>query len=299
MELVVSSHAVLAHVGLSARWEVERLDVLAQGFHYGTGLHEDGFLTMVREDDLVTRYHNGGPGGRYREVERFSCRGDYDDVHQVALWNGGLLVANTGRNSVDLVRLRPFSSRRHCFGAADHDVNHVNSVFPCGERQVLVLLNNKGARSSEVAVLEWDESRGFEEAGVLPLADMECHNVWSDGECLAYNASRDGAFVVLDLGTGRELCRHRFPGYTKGLAVTGGHFLVGYSDKAVRDQRETSRGYLAVVERETLDLAACVDLNAREKYAVIGNVNEVRCLSEPDKGHGWGTSVALPRTGDR
>jgi hypothetical protein len=301
VDLVVCSHAVLAHVGLSAGWEVERIDVLATGHHYGTAPGEGAFTTMVRRDNLVSAYRIGGPDGRYCEADRFACRGDFDDIHQVAAWGDGLLVTNTGRNSLDYVRFQhdregsgPDDARRHFFHGHRHDVNHVNSVFPCGDEQVLVLLNNKGAHPSEVAALSWDPERGFARTGTLTLEDMECHNVFADGDRLFTNASRSGDFVALDLAAGREIRRHRFPGYTKGLAVTREWVIVGYSDRAEREDRAHSRGYLAILERESLDLAACVDLNAAVERPVIGNVNEVRCLSEPDDGHGRRAPVVLP-----
>lgn len=296
MDLVVCSHAVLAHVGLSRDWEVERLDVLATGFHYGTAPGATSFTTMVRQDNLVAEYRNGGPGGRYREAGRFVCRGDFDDIHQVAVWGEGLLVTNTGHNSLDYVRFPSFETRRHFFNGHEHDVNHVNSVYPCGAEQVLVLLNNKGARPSEVTSLGWDPDRGFDRTGTLALEDVECHNVFADGDRLFYNASRSGDFVALDLAAGRVIRRHRFPGYTKGLAVTREWVIVGYSDRAERDDRANSRGYLAVIGRESLELEACVDLNALVERPVIGNVNEVRCLSEPDDGHGRPAPVAFPRS---
>jgi len=118
--------------------------------------------------------------------------------------------------------------------------------------------------------------------------------VFADGDRLLYNASRNGDFVALDLAAGRVIRRHRFPGYTKGLAVTRRHVIVGYSDKAEREDRPTSKGFLAIIDRKSLELEACVDLNAAEEVPVIGNVNEVRCISEPDDGHGRGTPVPFP-----
>lgn len=297
MLLAVASHAVLAVVELDDRWRISRLEILATGLHYGIALppsDDRRFITMVRQDDVVATYARDEATDRYREIDRFVCEGDFDDIHQVAWQGGGLLVANTGRNSVEFVPLGAGARLRHAFGGVQHDVHHVNSVYPCGTDQVLVMLNNRNTKPSEVAVLARDADEGFRVTATVPLPDNECHCVFADEEVLAYNASKRGDFVVLDVRTRQELRRIHFDGYAKGLSVTRDWFLVGFSDVAVRDDRSTSRGHLGIVDRGTLELVASVDLNTEAHPPGIGNVNEVRCLSEPDLGHARSERIVIP-----
>lgn len=290
MLFAVASHAVLALVKLNNLWQIERLDVLATGHHYGIALPGSGggeFITMVRETDAVSIYKNMSPAPSYlyAEANRFVCDGDYGDIHQISHCDGGLYIANTGFNSLDYVSLETPSRQRHFFNGLRQDVNHVNSVYPCGAEQVLSVLNNRGRKLSELAVLRRDSRKGFELIETLPLWDVECHNIFADGDLLVYNASKKGDFVAVGMNTERVIRRIHFPGYTKGLSVTEKHFIVGYSDHAPREERMTSRGHLAVINRRTLDLMTCVNLNHPSHPPGIGNVNEVRCLSETDYGH--------------
>jgi len=148
---------------------------------------------------------------------------------------------------------------------------------------MLVMLHNGGKTSSEVCVLE-RVNGVIKEIARFPTWDTGCHNIFTDGKIIAYNASGRGDFVVIDIATQSVINRRRFPGHTKGLAVTNDHYIVGYSEHAKREKRLTSRGYLAFVNRKNFCVDATIDLNLNN--GPVGNVNEVRCLTGADLSHG-------------
>lgn len=114
-----------------------------------------------------------------------------------------------------------------------------------------------------------------------------------DGARLYYNASRDGRLIAVDLRGEQVAARSpRLAGHNKGLAVVRDVLVVGVSDHAPGHLRPMARGRLAVLDRATLRLRALVELQAGSRP--VGNVNEVRCLSEPDLGHAGPGPFELP-----
>lgn len=193
-----------------------------------------------------------------------------------------MLVTNTGLNELSLIQGGKLIGK-HRFGGFSSDVNHINSVFPIGERKMLVMLRNRGRTCSEICVLE-RANDVLKEIARFPTWDAGCHNIFTDGKIMVYNASGPGDWVVVDMATQSVIERRRFPGHTKGLAVTNDHFIVGYSDHAQRKDRYISRGYLAFVNRESFSIDATIDLN--QINGPIGNLNEIRCLTGVDFSNG-------------
>lgn len=282
MKLLVATHSYLLDVHLGAGFKVESINSVA-GFHYGICQWPEGRMaTMTRTENAITIYSCSNGDGLLANKETFIPTGEYKDVHQIARQGDVLLVANTGFNELSLIQGGKFSGG-YRFGGFSTDVNHVNSVFPIGETRMLVMLHNGGKASSEVCVL--DRANGtIKETARFPIWDTGCHNFFTDGKIIAYNASGCGDFVVVDIATQSVRHRMRFPGHTKGLAVTDEHYIVGHSDHAKREKRAASCGHLAFVNRKNFRLEANVDLN--QKIGPVGNVNEVRCLTGMDFSHG-------------
>ena len=152
-----------------------------------------------------------------------------------------------------------------------------------GETKMLVMLHNGGRITSEICVMERING-GIKEIAKFSTWDIGGHNIFTDGKIIAYNASDAGAFVLIDIATQSVINRWKFPGHTKGLAVTNDHFIFGYSEFAKREKRTASRGYLVFVNRQSLCIDATIDLNRIN--GPVGNVNEVRCLTGVDLSHG-------------
>lgn len=292
MLFVVSTHSVLAEVKTNELWDIDHLKVLATDHHYGIALTSSNgreFITMVRESNLITTYHKSDPHSEfmYKKSGSFVCNGEYDDIHQIAYYDNGVYISNTGFNSVDYFSFTTRSSERFFISGFRSDVNHINSVYPCGSNLLMVMLNNKGVKPSEVALIKHNPKNGFEVLKQFSLPDKECHNIYVDENFLVYNASKNGDFVVFNIQTGKEIRRFNFPGYTKGLSVTRKYYVAGYSEISSRNNRKNSKGYLAIINRKTLDLETFIDLSRSTFDHQIGNVNEVRCLSEKDYGHSY------------
>ena len=290
MLFIVATHSVLAEVKTNKFWNIDHLKVLANGHHYGIAIPPSNgmeFITMVREGNLVTIYKKADSESEclYKESVRYACNGEYEDIHQIAYYDNGIYIANTGFNSVVYYSFYTLSPERFFLNGFQQDVNHVNSVYPCGSNLLLVMLNNRGAKPSEVALIKRNPGTGFEVQKHFSLPDKECHNIFVDEKFLVYNASKDGDFVVINLNSGDEIRRIHFPGYAKGLSVTQAYFITGYSEIALREDRNDSQGYLSIINRKTLEVENCINLSHSQFNQHIGNVNEVRCLSEIDYGH--------------
>lgn len=294
MELAVATRSFLTFVELDADCELVRFRCIADGRHYGLALPggcSDRILAISRDDDefvVYERNDENGTGSRkerappFRRVDRFPVADGVDDIHQIAACSEGLYIANSGHNSLDWASLGGGKRHRLCFDG--HGSWHINSVFPCGSDLAAVLFHNKSRGYSEIG---WTRRscEGLDLLHRVTLWDTGCHNVYIDDEILAYNASEVGDFVVVDLATGRIRRRIHFPGHTKGLSVTRDRFVIGVSEYASRWARNTSRGRLAVIDRNSLRVLGRVDLNAPTLPHPIGNVNEIRCLSETELGH--------------
>jgi len=297
MEFIVASHAHLITVEVNEAWEVQTLDVLNTGHHYG--------LAPSSNEGDAARLDVRGPGGnamsRYERNEgaspesaRFRRTASYalgesasqeawGAVHQIAFCNGGLYLTNTRFNSLVFLTEDGEEHVYH-FEDVDDDRNHVNSVFPSESGQVAVMLHNKGRGNSEMAMLEHGRE-GFRLLARIPLWDKSCHNIFVEDGRLAYNASKYGDLVVASLDTGNVVDRLHFSGHTKGLSVTSDYFIVGHSEHAVREARKYSAGTMEVIDRDSLQKVATVNLDHEQLERPIGNVNEIRCVSEPEFGH--------------
>jgi hypothetical protein len=109
------------------------------------------------------------------------------------------------------------------------------------------------------------------------------YNVFIDGDYLFYNASQKHHFVAVDLKKDRIAKRIDFEGWhTKGISVTDKYIVVGLSEHTFRDKRLEAQGRLAVIDKKSLSTHKIIDLNFPELPHPIGNVNEIRCLSELD-----------------
>ncbi|RME47959.1 MAG: hypothetical protein D6791_04550 [Chloroflexi bacterium] len=283
MKLIVSTHAKLLALDLDRHYQLANCRVLSTGHHYGIALLPQNtgskYAFLAKHNDRVLTRYEGGSNFVVSDSVKFAGHVGY--VHQIAYVNGGIYIANTERNSVVFQGLSVDVYHEYHFYGKHDDFNHVNSVFPCGE-SVAVLLHNRGRAPSEIIVLDHARNRGFVPKKRIELKHWGCHNVFFDAGHLYYNASQDGRFVVVDLHSKRIVRTLRFPGHTKGLAASDTLLIIGYSEHAVREARASTKGYLAVVDRMSLDVLAIVDLNIE---APTGNVNEIRLLSPPDQAH--------------
>lgn len=253
------------------------------GHHYGLALdtyRPNTMLSKHRSTELI-RYSADEP---HERIETVPFPGRLKNVHQIAAANGGIYAANTSYNSVVYKNHSGSTHHEYFFNGHKTDINHVNSVLPCGN-QVLVLLNNLRKKPSEVAVLTHDPATGFELQHVMSLWHAGCHNLALDGEHLYYNASADCMFVAIDLERQKIDQIITYPGHTKGMSLHGDHLLVGFSEVAERRLRHKSHGYLAVIDRATLTTRKVIDLNSDAFAGPIGNVNEIRCISGGELGH--------------
>jgi hypothetical protein len=122
-----------------------------------------------------------------------------------------------------------------------------------------------------------------------------CHNIFVDRNYLFYNASAAREFIAVDLAKETVVKKLPFPGFhTKGMSVTQDYIVIGLSAHAAHYMdRIHSVGRLAVIDRHTLSVIKVIEVELPTLAAPIGNINEIRCLSEPELGHSATTTIDL------
>lgn len=304
MTYAIMTHACLALVRFDERWRVLQDEVVDRGYHFGATVLESrsaeeaprllayrGGPSVHEQDSPELRTWLLAPAGARLESVRPLPRQEWGDIHQIAHTNGGLYLANTGRNRV--VYLGDDGGRdEYAFEGRDEDWNHVNSVYVRGDR-IFAVLHNKGRRESELVLLRHQPGEGFEHERTLGLWDIGCHNLFIDERgLLFYHASQAGELVIVDLEEDRVVARIPFPGWHgKGMSVSGDTLVVGLSEHTIRDRRASARARLAVVDLPTLNLETIVELDLPSLDSPVGNVNEVRLVSAPERAE---TSGAPP-----
>jgi hypothetical protein len=104
------------------------------------------------------------------------------------------------------------------------------------------------------------------------------HNIWPAAPGMLVGcASETGALV--DFVSGETLWRSPSGGYTRGLAASADHILVGESERGGRAARARSSGCVWVLDRRDFRAIACIRLDR------LGPVHEIRLLDVADLAH--------------
>ena len=290
IRLAVTSHSFLLDVVLNQNLELIRCQPVDTGYHFGLARHQE-FLTVYRggksvhhqtEPSLVTYQVQDFPEDLKPANHRSLLVKVWTDIHQIISTDEGAYIANTGWNQIAFLPNGGSSADFYTFGGSRRDIHHVNSLtFHDGK--LLALLHNRSRLESEIAVLTHTRQEGFNLLCTRSLWHIGCHNLFIDGRTLVYNASQAHKLVFVDLANSKIINEIGFAGWhTKGLSVTADYYIVGLSEHAVRDRRSTSQGRLAVIDRKTQQIVANVPLQI-EGYSVgVGNVNDIRCLTDEE-----------------
>lgn len=202
--------------------------------------------------------------------------------HQILCVGEFILVTNTGRNCLTIVR-REDLFFRHLWiddirwdrkSRTDACGRHLNSVFVRGDR-LWVLAHNHN-RGSHLLEFSWP---GLELLNTHPTAAHHAHNVWADQE---------GNILICD-STGPSLHEVRSARIvwkpsianvmTRGLACSGNRVFVGMSRFVSREGRANSDGGVWVLDRSTWQEIDFIPLPG------AGNIHEIRIVDQPDECH--------------
>ncbi|WP_147867899.1 hypothetical protein [Stieleria maiorica] len=204
-------------------------------------------------------------------------RGDLDPgCHQIDMIHGGLLVADTYNNR--LISYDPSSnkldelSRSYPPGSLNEGRNspnyaHLNSIWSDGIHTLAMFHNEstKTGRCSEIASLNDD----FQVVKRISTTAGHAHNIMLYQDEFLYCDSKAGTLVHGD----REV--HRCHYLTRGLSVTPDRIFVGHSQYGKREDRESLKGGIAVLDGEFCDLGT---------IPLPGMVQEIRAVNTIDLG---------------
>lgn len=169
-----------------------------------------------------------GPDMRVTRSYEFKQRAD--DLHSLAVRDGALYVAVTGRNQVASIGcedgvLAGEEKVHFTGGIARKDVIHLNSICFADDGALLVSMfgTEPNALVRHGAVL--NATLGTTVRGHL----QDPHSLTNLGDgVVAFCESLTSSFCLLELASG-ALQKVSLSGYTRGCAFTGRHFIVGAS----------------------------------------------------------------------
>jgi len=197
--------------------------------------------------------------------------------------DGRVVCTNTGRNAISVLDMRRPGVVTHAkisdshwdrLSPAEATGDHLNSVFIEGDR--LYVLAHGFAAGSRLGVFSYPDLDLIDVQPLAPRTGM--HNIWitSEGQRVACD-SNNGTVVDIDVAT--PLWNSGGPIFTRGLAATPDHVLVGESQVASRGDRRHSMSGVWVLDRHTWK---ALDYIALGPY---GAVHEIRILDVPDLAH--------------
>lgn len=199
---------------------------------------------------------------------------DIHDVHQIATSGRLVLLTDTGLNRLRVHDLDTGRSWNLDVGPERTDINHLNALH-AGIGQVLVGLNNRGAKPAEILTLDLAlVAAPPAGADALQLGQVEAlgrqlhtHDIEPFGDDFLYCASHDGRVhrrstlqAILHCGD-----------WARGLAVNADGLWVGASALADRSSRhrEDLDGQVHLYDPESLELKRSWQLTG------AGQVNDI------------------------
>lgn len=197
--------------------------------------------------------------------------------------DGRVICANTGRNVVSVFDFnKPNTFQEASISDARWDRlsleqitgDHLNSVFLQDNRLYVIAHGHRSG--SKLAVFDYPS---LTIQRVEPLgARTGLHNIWitSDGQRISCHSETGN---LVDLDSQAPLWESGSPVYTRGLAASADHVLVGESAISGRDLRRSSMSGLWMLDRKTWH---AIDYFCLGPYGVV---NEVRILDVPDEAH--------------
>lgn len=258
--------------------------------YYGISWNTNG---IVLSHSLVDNTLPWGAGERYRD-ERFGVCVEYGDTgerssprvllhpHQIECVGNRVLAANTGRNAIVLWHPasggvgNTFLVSSQWDGIEPGSISlHVNSVHV--QDDLLYAVAHNGNLLSAVWVYHWPR---MELHTVFATRTRWAHNAWHSAHLagLLICDSKGGALHSVDYDE-RVWATTTPATLTRGLAATESVVIVGLSEFTSRAERATSDGGLAILDRATLRTLV------EYWFEGIGNVHEVRVISEQDACH--------------
>jgi hypothetical protein len=277
---LLGTHSGLYHLQLDETLEPISCKQVLTGHHYGLSIDLSGKKVYSKNQD---EYFNVLDLGNLQLLNTIPFRSNPGHVHQALHTGIGILLTDTLHNRLTL-QLEDGACEHFVVDGTEEDLNHLNSIF-IFENEIACLLHNRGNQPTEVLILSYSTRGGFSQRRRWHTSDNGCHNLFLNQGSLYYNASVLGHFVRLDIETRSEISRLKFKGHTKGLSVTGRNIFIGVSDHAVREERKHTASSIIVIDRSSLKVQAEI-LVKTDEGKFIGNINEVRCISEPDYSEG-------------
>lgn len=277
---LIGTHAGLFNLILDQELEVISCKKLANGHHYGLSIDmAAGIVYSKNKDD----FFNVLDLSSLQVKGKVEFQSEPGHVHQALVVNKGIYLTDTIHNRLTFQSESGENTHLNIDGHHE-DVNHLNSLF-LFDNEIACLLHNRGAVPTEVMTVSQSKGQGLVPSRRWSIRDYGCHNLYIDGAAMCYNASEKGHFVKVHLGTGKDLTRKRFSGHSKGLSVIKDYMVIGVSDHAKREERIHTSSSIVIMHRQSLQVIKEIPVRSDEG-AFIGNINELRCISEKDYSEG-------------
>ena len=252
-------------------------ELRGEGFQRIDSLSSTGLCVV--DDTLVRALRSTDPGS-FAELLVYDARGirrylrldDVLDPHDV-VWDPlreAYVIVSSLTNSVHWMATDGTPLRRRLLPGAG-DSWHVNSLLWAGQRLYASAFGDFRRHR------EWKSHFGDERGVVLDLESgepvlrgLECphHPRLVDGSWVICD-SLPGRLIRADADTGRIHDVLELAGFTRGIAVTADHILVGESPRTRAGQRASTRASVAVVDRHNWRALDRIELGACEIYDLL------------------------------
>ncbi len=266
--------------------------------YYGISWNERGVVLSHSLDDNLISWTDEDfrSDRRFGVCVQYACDGtqlmsprSMLHPHQLECVDKRVVAANTGRNSITLWDPSSGGSGDVSLIASRWDGMlpgtislHLNSVHV--QDGLLYSVAHNGNLLSCVWVHRWP---AMDLHAVFSTSARWAHNAWHSAELAGLLICDSKAGRLLSVDYNEAVWSTATPAtITRGLAATEKYLVVGLSEFTPRAERNTSKGGFALINRASLRT------EVEYWFDGIGNVHEVRVVSEADACHAATTAKA-------
>ena len=196
-------------------------------------------------------------------------------IHQIAVNNNKILLANTNSNCITEIDLRKDNSVKNYFPFSDNfgryicsDHNHINAVYPL-EDGFLFLSNQNREFGSILGINKKDKLKLFS------YVNAGCHDILSTNNEIIFSDSFGGADKLKKFSSPSGLVWNKklIPiqsEFVRGIYIGKKYILSGASVSGSRSERFFGKAHIKFINQKTLLSEKIQTINCSQIYMILG-----------------------------